>query len=245
MSTTWEELSAPLTKDEVSFRIDGKPTEKDGKFIARVVAYADVPVVVRRLDKAAPGRWQFRASDPYPSADSDGVVVKAVRGSLTIDGVTREDYGEGPDEKQALTDALKRTARLFGVALELWDAGPIWTDVSDGGKYAKIVGDPWAKYAKQNGGNTGGAQSAPRQAGATSAAKETSQSVTAQSSDPAAFVMPIGKNRGKKLGDVETIVLQEAAAWVMEKSLDHKYADFLIAVGKVLAIRELDLEPAA
>lgn len=231
--TIWEKLAAPLTKDEVSWRIDGKPNEKNGRFSARVVAYCDVPAVVRRLDRVAPGRWSFAASLPVETADKDGVVSKAVKGSLTVDGIQREDYGVGPDEKQALTDALKRTARLFGIALELWDMDPVWTEVSDGTKYAKITGDPWGKYKRSEGGRTGG----PATAGAagTHNPPATAQPSALPGPD---YVMPIGKKRGTKVGELDTATLQEAAAWVHEKNFAKKYPDLLIAISATLKARE-------
>jgi hypothetical protein len=245
-NTIWQDLAAPLSKDECSWRIDGKPKAKDGRFFARVVAYCDVPAVVRRLDRVAPGRWEFKASEPFGSADKDGVVIKAVRGTLTVDGVTREDYGEGPDEKQALTDAFKRAARLFGIALELWDMDPVWTDVSDDTKYAKITGDPWAKYKKQEGGTGGAAIAAGSERSTTDTSQRQSparqpnaQGTTQASALPGAdYVMPIGKNRGKKLKEIDSATLSDIAAWVHDKQFQKKHADLLIAIASVLKARE-------
>jgi len=39
---------------------------------------------------------------------------------LTICGVTRLGYGDGPDPKQRIGDALRNAAMRFGVALDLW-----------------------------------------------------------------------------------------------------------------------------
>lgn len=241
-SDIWTTLAAPLTKDEVSWRIDGKTTEKNGSFSARVVAYADVPVVVRRLDSVVPGEWQFKASDPVGSADGDGVAQKAIRGSLTIRGVTREDYGQGPDEKQALTDAIKRTARLFGIALELWDMGPVWVAVSDGGKYPKITGDPWAEYQRKQ---RSGTSSGPASAGTAGVRRnaspphgEGSAPVTTPVSDATDFIMPIGKQRGRKIGLIASDDLRNAVEWCHSHQLTRKHADLLSAIARVLLSRE-------
>jgi hypothetical protein len=43
-----------------------------------------------------------------------------VYGRLTIGGVTREEFGNGKNLKEAVSDALKRCAMRFGVALDLW-----------------------------------------------------------------------------------------------------------------------------
>lgn len=39
---------------------------------------------------------------------------------LTVGGVTRLGYGDGPDPKQRIGDALRNAAMRFGVALTLW-----------------------------------------------------------------------------------------------------------------------------
>lgn len=39
---------------------------------------------------------------------------------LTVAGVTRLGYGDGPDPKQRIGDALRNAAMRFGVALDLW-----------------------------------------------------------------------------------------------------------------------------
>lgn len=39
---------------------------------------------------------------------------------LTVCGVTRLGYGDGPDPKQRIGDALRNAAMRFGVALNLW-----------------------------------------------------------------------------------------------------------------------------
>jgi hypothetical protein len=39
---------------------------------------------------------------------------------LTVAGVTRYGYGDGPDPKQCISDAIRNAAMRFGVALDLW-----------------------------------------------------------------------------------------------------------------------------
>lgn len=39
---------------------------------------------------------------------------------LTVAGVTRLGYGDGPDPKQRIGDAIRNAAMRFGVALDLW-----------------------------------------------------------------------------------------------------------------------------
>lgn len=47
--------------------------------------------------------------------DKNGLWIK-----LTIGGVTRIGYGDGPDNKQRIGDAIRNAAMRFGVALDLW-----------------------------------------------------------------------------------------------------------------------------
>jgi hypothetical protein len=50
-------LAAPIPKSLISWRIDGKPVEKNGKFVARFVAYIEANTVRERLDAVVPGEW--------------------------------------------------------------------------------------------------------------------------------------------------------------------------------------------
>jgi hypothetical protein len=74
-------------------------------------------VVTDRLLKAA-GDWTYTIDETF-SHDK----TFWIRGTLTIDGVSRPEYGEGADPKKALSDFLKRAAMRFGVALDLWAKG--------------------------------------------------------------------------------------------------------------------------
>jgi hypothetical protein len=56
--------------------------------------------------------------------DEQGLPRYDVKGGLwirlTICGVTRLGYGDGPDPKQRIGDAIRNAAMRFGVALDLW-----------------------------------------------------------------------------------------------------------------------------
>lgn len=62
--------------------------------------------------------WEPVASDErgLPAYDDRGGLW--IR--LTVCGVTRLGYGDGPDPKQRIGDALRNAAMRFGVALDLW-----------------------------------------------------------------------------------------------------------------------------
>src|SRR6185312_14638527 len=55
----WSKLSAPLPAGVISWRQDGRPVQRDGKFVARFVAYIDANTVRERLDGVVPGEWDL------------------------------------------------------------------------------------------------------------------------------------------------------------------------------------------
>lgn len=96
---------------------------------------------------------------------------------------------------------------------------------------------------RSGGRGTGGGQSAPRQERSTSdigshAPRNTSGTTQATPLPGPEFLMPIGKNRGKRIGDLDTETLAGVAEWVNEKQFQKKHADLLIAIANVLKSRE-------
>src|SRR5256885_16742624 len=94
----WSKLSAPLPEGVISWRQDGRPVQRDGKFFARFVAYIEANTVRERLDSVVPGEWDLTLEllPTITAADSDesGCSFKA---RLQILGVIREDVGTGRD----------------------------------------------------------------------------------------------------------------------------------------------------
>lgn len=106
----------------------------------KTIRYVPAPPIIRRLNEIAPD-WQFevdfvssimvketrydRDNKPYDVEYNQIAVV----GKLTIEGVTRQQFGSGDDDgatygeglKGAGTDALKKCASLFGIALYLYE----------------------------------------------------------------------------------------------------------------------------
>jgi len=146
----WAQLSAPLDAGVISWRQDGRPVEREGKFFARFVAYVDANTVRERLDGVVPGEWdltlELLPTLPSDNPDDAGCSFKA---RLQILGVIREDVGTGRDYKQAATDAFKRAAVRFGIAHELYAYEQNWVQVDGDGKYAKPMEDPAAAYARR------------------------------------------------------------------------------------------------
>ena len=121
-----KQLAAPFPASVIQWK--PQATTKAGDK-ALAVAYIDARDVMRRLDDVAGGEWSFEWE---PVGD-------AVRGALSVYGVTRCDVGEegdgpmGKTLKAAVSDALKRCAVHFGV-----------------GRYLYYLDGKWVKYDAQS-----------------------------------------------------------------------------------------------
>lgn len=147
----WSKLSAPLPSGVISWRQDGKPVQRDGKYVARFVAYIDANTVRERLDSVVPGEWDLTL-DLLPTLagqDENGEQTCSFKARLQILGVIREDVGTGRDYKSAATDAFKRAAVRFGIAHELYGFEQNWVQVDGDGRYAKPLEDPALVYARR------------------------------------------------------------------------------------------------
>jgi hypothetical protein len=97
------------------------------------LSYVETHAVIARLNEASDHEWSFEAVKHEILADE--VIVL---GKLTIDGVTKMAFGGSTvtrdnsgkevsladDLKAASSDAIKKTASLFGIGLELYGASP-------------------------------------------------------------------------------------------------------------------------
>jgi len=147
----WSKLSAPLPSGVISWRQDGKPVQRDGKFVARFVAYIDANTVRERLDSVVPGEWDLTLEllPTLGGQDENGEQTCSFKARLQILGVIREDVGTGRDYKSAATDAFKRAAVRFGIAHELYSFEQNWVQVDGDGRYAKPLDDPAVVYARR------------------------------------------------------------------------------------------------
>jgi hypothetical protein len=146
----WAKLAAPLSTEAISWRQDGKPINRDGKILARFVAYVEANTVRERLDDIVPGEWDLTLTPlPQLTGDAAGEAPCAFKARLQVLGVVREDVGTGRDYKAAATDAFKRAAVRFGIAHELYSYGQNWVELDGDGRYAKPVEDPAAAYARR------------------------------------------------------------------------------------------------
>jgi hypothetical protein len=146
----WAQLSAPLPAGVIAWRQDGRPIERDGRFMARFVAYIEANTVRERLDGVVPGEWDLTLEllPTIVSEDPDEPNC-SFKARLQILGVIREDVGTGRDYKQAATDAFKRAAVRFGIAHELYAYEPNWVQVDGDSRFAKPVEDPAEAYARR------------------------------------------------------------------------------------------------
>lgn len=150
----WSALAAPLPTGVISWRQDGRPITRDGRVIARFVAYIEANTVRERLDAVVPGEWDLTLEllPPVTVLDDDANQgACSFKARLQILGVIREDVGTGKDYKQAATDAFKRAAVRFGIAHELYAYEQNWVQLDGDGRYARPVEDPAESYARRHG----------------------------------------------------------------------------------------------
>ena len=148
----WAALAAPLPAGVISWRQDGRPITRDGRVLARFVAYIEANTVRERLDNVVPGEWDLTLEllPPVSGLDDDANQgACSFKARLQILGVIREDVGTGKDYKQAATDAFKRAAVRFGIAHELYSYEQNWVQMDGDGKYAKPLEDPAVVYARR------------------------------------------------------------------------------------------------
>lgn len=117
LSDIQKRLQAPFPAHLVSWK--PQAFNKDHSRVV-MVAYVDARAVQDRLDGVCPNDWHFEVQ-PVEG-------LPAVRGSLTVLGVTRADMGQGNDYRTATDDALKRCAVHFGIGRYLHDLPKTWVD---------------------------------------------------------------------------------------------------------------------
>ena len=161
----WAKLAAPLPQGVVSWRQDGRPIQRDGKYFARFVCYVDANTVRERLDSVVPGEWDLTLELLPPLQvidDGNEPAPCSFKARLQILGVIREDVGTGRDYKSAATDAFKRVAVRFGIAHELYAYEQNWVQVDGDGRYAKPLEDPQQAYDRRHAGAVGATGSTGR-----------------------------------------------------------------------------------
>ena len=159
----WARLAAPVAPETIAWRQDGRTIQRDGRFIARFVAYIEANTVRERLDAVVPGEWDLTLEllPALPGSSIEDGNVCTFKARLQVLGVIREDVGTGKDYKQAATDAFKRAAVRFGVAHELYSYEQNWVELDGDGRFARPVEDPAAAYARKLARVADGTQKTP------------------------------------------------------------------------------------
>lgn len=139
-----EAFGLPLASPDCPIEVKIKIDKRGGK--ARRVPHIDARDVIRRAIWAAGPYFEVFYTDR--TTDDSGRV--SICCQLTIAGVTRSDYGIGEArafggaEKAAASDALKRAAVHFGLAIELYG--------EDADSYARMIAEdaePAPEYSAQ------------------------------------------------------------------------------------------------
>ena len=138
-----KKLAAPFPRDTLGVKVQSFSKDKTKGMLVLYLQHTDV---YSRLEEVDPC-WSNKVTTQH---SDKGLSVFM---SITIKGVTRENVGDGDDWKSATSDALKRTAMLFGVGRHLYDTANVWvpyneqTDkfkvwtVADYDKAARSAGD--------------------------------------------------------------------------------------------------------
>jgi hypothetical protein len=87
------------------------------------VPFVGHAAVTDRLNKVFPD-WTY---DPLERFEAGGRCW--IHGTITVGGITRHEYGDGTDPKEAIGNFIRRGAMRFGVALDLWTKEELEGDV--------------------------------------------------------------------------------------------------------------------
>lgn len=116
-----ERLNKPFPREAIKSRTIGGNRKAD---------YVDGATVIRRLNEATDCQWDFTVDQYWSEPGEHGSGVTFAKVTLTIPGLGSRQHmgvqsynersGEDVVAKGAITDALKKAATLFGVALDLY-----------------------------------------------------------------------------------------------------------------------------
>ena len=101
-----EHLKVPFDRKQI-----GKIPASAGRPALDFVGHA---VVTARLNQYAPD-WTYSVDESFQHGGQFWV-----RGTMTIEGVSRVEYGQGKNPLEAISHFIRRAAMRFGVATDLW-----------------------------------------------------------------------------------------------------------------------------
>jgi len=146
-----ELLEKPFEKEQIK--------QRKGNF-GEMIDYVETHAVIQRLNDAFDGQWSFEVL----TQENNGSQVM-VLGKLTAEGISKTQFGcssittnsktgeivsLGDDYKAAASDALKKSASLFGIGLHLYGADKNQTSEHTG----KDAGKGMSEKSKPKGGTT-------------------------------------------------------------------------------------------
>jgi hypothetical protein len=126
--TTRDALRKPFPKSMI-----GKIPAGQGRPALDYVGHA---AVTDRLNQAAPD-WSYTIDKLFDHGN-DAYVL----GTMTIGGVSRQEYGDGKTPKEAVSNFIRRGAMRFGVALDLWSKEELESSPAGGSSNTSYAGDP-------------------------------------------------------------------------------------------------------
>ncbi len=114
-------LRRPFTPSAVRFKVQST-WPKDNPTAGLIVGYIDARLVVERLNLIIP----HALGEDFQPIDAKRLLCR-----LTVDGITRQDIGEG-EGKGLYSDALKRAAVKFGVGVSIYAIPKMILEVKTG-----------------------------------------------------------------------------------------------------------------
>ena len=138
-----KDLAAEFDRNAVSWRVQGTPIGRNGKFVAMALAYIDARDVMDRLDEVCgPENWQDKY-DVLPS----GLYVCHIGIRCGDDWVWKTDgAGETQVEgkKGGISDAFKRCGVKWGIGRYLYALKSPWVECLVNEKNGKTYFKEWA-----------------------------------------------------------------------------------------------------
>ncbi len=215
-------LSEPFPVSYLEFKPGAISKSRDR---ALALTYVDPRRYQERLDVVCPG-WQSRVEVIW----QNGTVIAKV--ALTIEHVTREEIGEAvPDEvnganlaTSAVAQAFKRACAAFGLGRYLYYLPQQWLKWDDERKvFTEQPRLPNFAYPLGDFDLLGETPTEPNEPSAFTekpspthgkgkSAKPGVESITPESLDPASFVVPFGKNKGRTLAELGAS--REGVSWI-------------------------------
>lgn len=127
--------------DDVIWRVDSEPYDRDGRTVCRFVPYIDSRIAARLLDEwVGPERWR----DEYEPTTLNGKEALFCHLSVRADDgewLTKVDVGVAPNneaQKGIVSDAFKRVASIkWGAGRNVYDLPTLWAPCDTYGSAGK------------------------------------------------------------------------------------------------------------